>query len=782
VRHALVLLAAASGCTLLSPYPSSATELDCHDDSDEDRDGLKDCLDEDCALECFETGPTACADGEDNDGDGRTDGSDAQCWSVWPPGFVRCVSRTPRALIETGGDRASPVWVGGDRVPIELDDGGSVLDLSTATWSDGRALITEANAGPITISFRARLDDGVHLVAGILATGRAEPGLPLVPTESVNVLELTRSGATVRAVLLNGAGSSSGDLEVEGEWVWVSLGVGPVDVGHLADGPGEPARLLTFLNPAGLVSVPNRVVLGVDPPPEPGAHVWIDDVRIVFDDPRPCPGSTPRQAACGSTEGSVLALTQLAGGPRCAAIASRERVELWSSMRGLDFEPAGAVPLEPGDDVSGAAFAAVERREELALVVRNADGAQLRVVDVDDECGPLAERTLAIPDVASLMFPAEYGLGVRRQEQGRTIAYIFARSNGGAPALLRFEELGYVLVEDASFLARLPARARARVAAVGDRDLVFVARDASSRRTTLTVIPELRTSLGPVLHWVAAVRATALEFVEDPASPSEPDRGRVDGLAFDEGLRGGNALYSTIDDTGQSRTFVGCVEYSIRGLPSGFCNDRFRGPIQLPSADPACNEWESCRTAPRDCGPCAYPTVIADLLSLSEWERSGPVSLTVSASSTAQVEPPPGPGPRMLAWERGQPSVARVAIDPLTEVELELRTIIESPLSSCSASIVLETSSGEERVTWLHDEEGARLELGGTSVPVRADTRERLILSSTASRTGVQIPRNDGCSPELGVEHGARGPVVAIRIEADGGCAGVIDLFTVNGQ
>lgn len=54
----------------------------CHDDLDNDQDGLTDCSDHDCAAVCAEGDPAnldTCRDGLDNDSDGRSDCDDDGC-------------------------------------------------------------------------------------------------------------------------------------------------------------------------------------------------------------------------------------------------------------------------------------------------------------------------------------------------------------------------------------------------------------------------------------------------------------------------------------------------------------------------------------------------------------------------------------------------------------------------------------------------------------------------------------------------------------------------------
>jgi hypothetical protein len=56
--------------------------LMCHDSVDNDQDGLTDCTDADCAPACIEGDPSnldTCLDGLDNDQDGRSDCSDDAC-------------------------------------------------------------------------------------------------------------------------------------------------------------------------------------------------------------------------------------------------------------------------------------------------------------------------------------------------------------------------------------------------------------------------------------------------------------------------------------------------------------------------------------------------------------------------------------------------------------------------------------------------------------------------------------------------------------------------------
>jgi hypothetical protein len=60
---------------------AQATETSCNDGFDNDCDGLKDCLDPNCAAasNCVVGAETNCFDGVDNDGDGKTDCADTDC-------------------------------------------------------------------------------------------------------------------------------------------------------------------------------------------------------------------------------------------------------------------------------------------------------------------------------------------------------------------------------------------------------------------------------------------------------------------------------------------------------------------------------------------------------------------------------------------------------------------------------------------------------------------------------------------------------------------------------
>lgn len=118
-------------CSLALGYPADAVEVGalCHDGEDQDLDGRRDCDDPDCAASCDErascepTGsdppvvdddedglvgcddpdcdghpacpedlPPQCADGRDNDGDGRIDARDAGCWPHVAASIDRCAS------------------------------------------------------------------------------------------------------------------------------------------------------------------------------------------------------------------------------------------------------------------------------------------------------------------------------------------------------------------------------------------------------------------------------------------------------------------------------------------------------------------------------------------------------------------------------------------------------------------------------------------------------------------------------------------------------------------
>lgn len=94
-RVACVALAVCFACGLARPYPELEPEEGaerCADGLDQDLDGKVDCADADCAGHCAERGAEACTDGWDQDADGLVDHQDPTCWPYAWVELEDCVS------------------------------------------------------------------------------------------------------------------------------------------------------------------------------------------------------------------------------------------------------------------------------------------------------------------------------------------------------------------------------------------------------------------------------------------------------------------------------------------------------------------------------------------------------------------------------------------------------------------------------------------------------------------------------------------------------------------
>lgn len=125
----LLVLASSTACSAVTALPDAERETGwglCADGIDNDFDGRTDCEDEDCVGRCLESTEPRCRDGLDNDGDGVFDHAEPSCWpfaelvvgAVPENGdrTVRCSSRRGTALTVTGEDGFRH-WRGEARFP-----------------------------------------------------------------------------------------------------------------------------------------------------------------------------------------------------------------------------------------------------------------------------------------------------------------------------------------------------------------------------------------------------------------------------------------------------------------------------------------------------------------------------------------------------------------------------------------------------------------------------------------------------------------------------------------
>ncbi len=778
-------------CSVALPYPEVLAEVNCHDGVDDDQDGLVDCLDGECRAQCFESSLETCSDGLDNDADGVVDGADPQCWATAPPHTRRCVERRPVAFVETFGTRAMPGWSSAlpiDESVVVEPNGNRALSLVDASHGRGRSLFAPAGAGPFSLSFHLMLPAGVEFRVALVDPAQAVPGLPVPRGAGYSYVELSRVGGGIDVHSLLSDTTISGRIETAAAGLTVAVrGNGrPERLDVTPD--GEATVRLAHLPYSLLNDAAVQVAFGIDSA-VPGAIPLLDDVRVVFDEPQQCDASTPRAVSCAPTQARVLATVALASGDRCVAVVGASTLDVWRSANGRQYELAGSVPIDASEPLSRASLAASGAGADLAFTTLGAS-PRLRVSALDATCGVVDTRVdvrlerLALVTVTG----SHFDLALWRREPERSVAYLFAPSVSGVGQLRRLVEVGGEVSVDTAFAGLIPSLiSPVSFVPVGRRDIVIVGRDLRGDAPGIIArtVPERETSSGPALDWLATTNTPFIPLLEDPTLSSSADRGALDGFSFDgESVGGGVVVYSSLDAHAESHAFVGCLEYTIGGLPSGFC-EQFKQPtIVTPALDPACNEWESCASAPADCGACVGEVLDDDLLASTAWSTgsAGP-RLVASAHSTAvdldAVRRP------MLAWELGSPGEARLPLPAHALASFDSRATV-AQADDCDVSLVVEHERGDVAATWRFDAGVATLGLDGAAatprIAFRPGERERIIVTSEASTTRLTLARPDGCDASTESTHADLGAVVAVRVRDDGRCVGAIDLMTLSAR
>jgi hypothetical protein len=194
MRRALwVVLGAALGCELTHPYPEVFEETGaarCADGVDQDLDGKVDCADEDCAGACAERGQGWCADGLDQDADGRVDLEDPDCWPDAAAEVERCVSTRSTLGALSVDDRAA--WVGTGRIAEHADPDGARY--AVMLGQRGQHLLSaHVSAGALEgaeLALEAWLQPLAVLEVALLPASAAETG-PDFPEDHPDALFVT---------------------------------------------------------------------------------------------------------------------------------------------------------------------------------------------------------------------------------------------------------------------------------------------------------------------------------------------------------------------------------------------------------------------------------------------------------------------------------------------------------------------------------------------------------------------------------------------------------------
>lgn len=319
------------GCQLSYPYPELTPEVgraQCADGVDQDLDGKVDCLDPDCAGVCAESGLARCEDGVDQDDDGLVDAVDPDCWPWIRFEVDACVSSVNPATEHPISDPA--IWAGTGQTTEHTGEDGVSFPVQEAALGDYFVSMA-ATAGAVegmSLEAELMLPEGGDLSFGMIPAAdevRSPPRLEQHPGGLMLQLGLDYTVLPER-------------ISVEGPWVVIRYG--GRDAAHDAFVDRLPAAALA---PNQWSTVRVRIADGV--------------VEVALNDGEPLAfvraasataPTTPSPTPAAWTEGRPLRFVWGSGG----ATPARVRALRWTRPR---HDPCGYHVPQLDDRVVGAA-------------------------------------------------------------------------------------------------------------------------------------------------------------------------------------------------------------------------------------------------------------------------------------------------------------------------------------------------------------------------------------------------------------------------------------------
>lgn len=376
---ALVLsVSSAWGCSLFGGYPTPEAETgaSCANGRDDDLDGRFDCADPSCdgSRACPESDRATCSDARDNDRDGRRDQEDVGCWRFVRSVVTRCESVGPARW--RGSFRgAADGWRSSTDVEVTLDPVDPARDVASIaagtllgpTLAGGFAAADDPDAEAV-LRVALEIDATSQVDAGLMVAGADTRGLPpdgifiAVRNGDVGI-----GGSDERFVLAPG-------LITTRRWVDVALFVG---------------RLPPIAAPdAGVLEAP--------------ARVWIEVDGVRYDGSLALRGFAAREP--GEVPSAVVEGRPLV--PTITAIAGTTRVGVTEVVLGRRDECGHSVP---------------QIEATVRALARGADG--LCAISEGDARSAGQPRVWASSDEAeSFRSAGELGLGTLRGA-GSTLLY-----------------------------------------------------------------------------------------------------------------------------------------------------------------------------------------------------------------------------------------------------------------------------------------------------------------------------------------------------------------------
>ena len=377
-RSSLAIVAlcfSVTGCNAVYEYPAATAEVDeasCANGSDDDFDGRIDCDDPDCDGWCSEDDATRCADGRDNDGDGWKDSEDPRCWHLAAPSVVRCASTDPldfeerfdTSILESRwhlfGLRTAVVGS-----PIgRADRTDSVLAFTTlpASGQEATGLVSAAafdgDWHAFSLRFSARASSSSLLRVALVPTNISRAGhAPAAGAEEASlVVEVDANGSpTVR---LGVQGQQYPNALPDGfDWHDFQLVASGEQLELLVDGVAVLEVTLPALPPSRLAVWGQQTAQS--------ASVQLDDLLFQIAGSRPCGVADPKipfgqachldPAVLSTNAGYSVSVAPHEVGGYCALITASSSgqdrpntVQGWRSDDGATWEFGRDLPLSQG--------------------------------------------------------------------------------------------------------------------------------------------------------------------------------------------------------------------------------------------------------------------------------------------------------------------------------------------------------------------------------------------------------------------------------------------------
>lgn len=313
-RSPLVALisVALGGCSSLYSYPAPRAEVApfCADGIDNDFDGRIDCSDPDCtdSDDCTrrESAPD-CSNGADDDRDGYTDRADPQCWHLYDDPWDRCESARTGTFGEGFDDLATGRWMsldlGAPRVvanPVPGDRTDTVAQIVPGPRTFTRSTLVSPR-GELRVHARWRVPEGAEAVLQIWSAADTDDLSRIREAGLLGAVRLRGTADSVEITVVRGL-DSSGPVAAPrpmGEWfestVQVSCGrtiTATVGETHVTQGEGDcyaRSTSPTFAPLGPLAHAETRLGLLAT-----GGPVWVDDLYAESLGAQTCARRLPR--------------------------------------------------------------------------------------------------------------------------------------------------------------------------------------------------------------------------------------------------------------------------------------------------------------------------------------------------------------------------------------------------------------------------------------------------------------------------------------------------------